>query len=251
MVWGICKKQGTKIGVINNEALSPQEEMTKDLLSIVHCFSSRLYGLRKYKKELKKIVQDTGKKVTGWFISVVIIGGPMSSLKALKKTLKEDEEIISFTRKEYSKALSKKKLSDLTQVTQGFVKAQNYFLRRFAGINGLAYLSYPHGLRDEYVKNGLPKDLARLGLQDRQWKMALDVAFDTIKSSHAKTQDQVRTSVNRSPTFNDSEKHFIRYILKHPSLFITSVANNSMKLKDSSTLSLGLKSSIRPWKRAY
>jgi predicted site-specific integrase-resolvase len=27
--------------------------MTQDLLSIVHCFSSRLYGLRNYKKTLK------------------------------------------------------------------------------------------------------------------------------------------------------------------------------------------------------
>jgi predicted site-specific integrase-resolvase len=58
-------KHGTKIVVINNDALSPQEEMTKDLLSIVHCFSSRLYGLRKYKNELKKIVQDTGKRSPG------------------------------------------------------------------------------------------------------------------------------------------------------------------------------------------
>ncbi|OOC29219.1 transposase, partial [Helicobacter pylori] len=27
--------------------------MTQDLLSIIHCFSSRLYGLRKYNKEIK------------------------------------------------------------------------------------------------------------------------------------------------------------------------------------------------------
>src|SRR4051812_16145192 len=31
-----CKKHGTKIVVINNDSLSPQEEMTKDLLSIIH-----------------------------------------------------------------------------------------------------------------------------------------------------------------------------------------------------------------------
>jgi transposase len=142
----------------------------------------------------------------------------MSSLKKLRKSLKKDEEIFSLTRKEYSKPLSNKKFSDLIQVTHDFVKAQNYFLKHFAGIKGLAYLSYPHGLRDEYVKNGLPKDLARLGIQDRQWKMALDVAFDTIKSSHAKTQDHVRSSLNRSSVLNESEKHLIRYLLKHPSL---------------------------------
>lgn len=54
-----CKKHGTRIIIINNESLSPQEEMTQDLLSIVHCFSSRLYGLRKYKREIKKIVTDS------------------------------------------------------------------------------------------------------------------------------------------------------------------------------------------------
>jgi putative resolvase len=36
--------------------LSPQEELIADLLSIIHCFSSRLYGLRKYKTKVKKIV---------------------------------------------------------------------------------------------------------------------------------------------------------------------------------------------------
>lgn len=28
--------------------------MVQDLMTIVHCFSSRLYGLRKYKKKLKE-----------------------------------------------------------------------------------------------------------------------------------------------------------------------------------------------------
>lgn len=31
--------------------------VTQDLLSIVHCFSSRLYGLRKYKSKVKKLVE--------------------------------------------------------------------------------------------------------------------------------------------------------------------------------------------------
>lgn len=51
-----AKRHGTEIIVMNNESLSPQEEMVKDLLSIVHCFSSRLYGLRKYKKKIKEAV---------------------------------------------------------------------------------------------------------------------------------------------------------------------------------------------------
>jgi len=35
---------------MNAESLSPEEEMVKNLLSILQCFSSRLSGLRRYKK---------------------------------------------------------------------------------------------------------------------------------------------------------------------------------------------------------
>ncbi len=52
MQWG-----GGLVIIANAETLSPHEELTQDLLSIVHCFSSRLYGLRKYKTKMKKIVE--------------------------------------------------------------------------------------------------------------------------------------------------------------------------------------------------
>ena len=44
----LAERHGCKIEVINQESLSPQEEMTEDLLAIVHTFSYRLYGMRKY-----------------------------------------------------------------------------------------------------------------------------------------------------------------------------------------------------------
>ena len=44
---------GCEIIVANQQSLSPEQEMIEDLLTIVHSFSSRLYGLRKYKKILK------------------------------------------------------------------------------------------------------------------------------------------------------------------------------------------------------
>jgi len=49
-----CRDHGATLTVMNAETLSPEEEMTQDLLSIIHCFSSRLYGLRKYKKQIAK-----------------------------------------------------------------------------------------------------------------------------------------------------------------------------------------------------
>jgi len=52
-----CDNHGTQITVMNIESLSPEEEVTKDLLSIIHCFSSRLYGLRRYKKKITAMVK--------------------------------------------------------------------------------------------------------------------------------------------------------------------------------------------------
>ncbi len=49
-----CMKFNTTIMVVNNEALSPQEELVQDIVSILHEFSYRLYGLRKYKKQIEK-----------------------------------------------------------------------------------------------------------------------------------------------------------------------------------------------------
>jgi len=51
-----CKRHNCEIIIINAESLSPEEEVTKDLLTIMHCFSSRLYGLRRYKKEITEMV---------------------------------------------------------------------------------------------------------------------------------------------------------------------------------------------------
>lgn len=36
------------------EELSPQEELVQDIVSILHVFSCRLYGLRKYKKQIER-----------------------------------------------------------------------------------------------------------------------------------------------------------------------------------------------------
>lgn len=61
------KSNGVEIIVVNNEVLSPQEEMVQDLINIIHVFSCRIYGLRKYKKkfeeddELVASIQDRNK----------------------------------------------------------------------------------------------------------------------------------------------------------------------------------------------
>jgi len=48
------KLNGVDIIVVNNEKLSPQEELVNDLISVIHVFSCKIYGLRKYKKQIKE-----------------------------------------------------------------------------------------------------------------------------------------------------------------------------------------------------
>jgi len=54
----LCETHQTDLVVMNTETLSPEQELVQDLMSIVHCFSSRLYGLRNYRKALEKALRD-------------------------------------------------------------------------------------------------------------------------------------------------------------------------------------------------
>lgn len=53
----LCEQNNCELIVLNEKELSPQEEMVEDILAILHCFSSRLYGLRKYKTQIKNDAQ--------------------------------------------------------------------------------------------------------------------------------------------------------------------------------------------------
>ena len=49
----ICNQFNTEIVVLNDSQSSPKKEMVSDLISIIHVFSCRIYGLRKYKTKIK------------------------------------------------------------------------------------------------------------------------------------------------------------------------------------------------------
>ena len=49
-----CEKFNTKIIIVNNETLSPKEELVQDMIAILDVFRCRLYGLRKYKNQIKE-----------------------------------------------------------------------------------------------------------------------------------------------------------------------------------------------------
>jgi predicted site-specific integrase-resolvase len=54
-----AQKHGCEMVIVNQEQLSPQQEMVEDLMAIVHCFSSRLYGLRNYKKKIREVIETS------------------------------------------------------------------------------------------------------------------------------------------------------------------------------------------------
>lgn len=53
----LCMTHGCEVLVLDQEKLSPEREMVNDLMTIVHCFSARLYGLRNYRKSIKEALK--------------------------------------------------------------------------------------------------------------------------------------------------------------------------------------------------
>ena len=51
------KYKGVNVIVVNNVSTSPEKELVDDLISIITVFSSRIYGLRKYKSKIKKDIK--------------------------------------------------------------------------------------------------------------------------------------------------------------------------------------------------
>lgn len=54
----LCETHHCELVVMNIEQVSPEQELVQDLITITHCFSSRLDGLRNYRKALEKAIQD-------------------------------------------------------------------------------------------------------------------------------------------------------------------------------------------------
>jgi predicted site-specific integrase-resolvase len=56
----VLEQNSGKLVVLDETFLSPEQELVTDLLNIVHVFSARMHGLRSYKKQIHKIVNDSG-----------------------------------------------------------------------------------------------------------------------------------------------------------------------------------------------
>lgn len=50
----LCEQHDCQLVVLSRTDLSPERELVEDLLAIIHVFSCRIYGLRKYKTQIKE-----------------------------------------------------------------------------------------------------------------------------------------------------------------------------------------------------
>ena len=57
-----CHLNHWEIEIINNAYKTPHQELVDDFMAIMHCFSSKLYFLRRYKDEIKKEVEKAEKQ---------------------------------------------------------------------------------------------------------------------------------------------------------------------------------------------
>lgn len=57
-----CASHGTEIIVLNQKQTSPEEELTEDLLSILHVFSEINNDFKKYKTEINKELKEINEK---------------------------------------------------------------------------------------------------------------------------------------------------------------------------------------------
>jgi len=60
----ICEQNDCKLVVLSRTDLSPEKEMVEDILAIIHVFSCRLYGLRKYKSTIKEDPSLPGNEIS-------------------------------------------------------------------------------------------------------------------------------------------------------------------------------------------
>lgn len=58
------ESHGGELIIANQQSMSPAEELTEDLLAVVHSFSCRLYGVRKYEKKIVDMISEKPVKKT-------------------------------------------------------------------------------------------------------------------------------------------------------------------------------------------
>ncbi len=65
LVETLLKRNGGELVVLNQRDLSPEEELTTDLIAILTVFGARVNGLRRYRKEIKEDTTLPGRSAEG------------------------------------------------------------------------------------------------------------------------------------------------------------------------------------------
>jgi len=60
LIKNIIERSGGSIVVLDRAVFSPEQELTQDLLNILHVFSGRMHGLRNYKDHIKQTFSNKG-----------------------------------------------------------------------------------------------------------------------------------------------------------------------------------------------
>lgn len=58
----VIEENGGELVVLNQDTLSPEQELTADLLNVLHVFSCRMHGLRNYKKQVSEALSNQKSK---------------------------------------------------------------------------------------------------------------------------------------------------------------------------------------------
>ena len=103
------------------------------------------------------------------------------------------------------------KLDQLYQIARKCSDVKNELWRQYGSVSSLERLTYPRGVRDEWIECGKG---SQFGLQARQWKMALDEAFGTLRSLWSNAKMKVRRNLIRRKDLSDAERHYGFYLLK-------------------------------------
>ena len=61
----LVEQNGGEVVVLNQTSLSPEQELTADLLESLHVFSSRMYGCRRYRGKIKEDTHLTDSRAEG------------------------------------------------------------------------------------------------------------------------------------------------------------------------------------------
>lgn len=106
---------------------------------------------------------------------------------------------------------TQKKLDELYEIARRYADVRNEMWRLFGSVSSLVKLNYPRGVRDEWVETGYG---SQFELQARQWKIALDEAFSTMRSLWSNAKAKVKKNLACHEDFSEEEKHYGLYLLK-------------------------------------